>query len=114
VKSPPWWANLASADYESRIDRQVSSSGTAARREEAGQSGHGTMQYAIGIEPVIRDGASYGNDYFVTNERNIQEGMGAYMTPDDNGNWGNKIAAAQARNASRQAYQASLYQNLLG
>jgi len=112
VKSPPWWAALASADYESRIDRQVSTSGTAARREESGQSGHGTMQYAVGIEPVIRDGAAMGNDYFVTNDRAIQDGAGAYMSPQENG-WGSKVVAAQARDASRKAYQASLYQNLL-
>jgi hypothetical protein len=100
VKSVPWWTALASNDYESVIDRQVSS------------SGHGTMQYAIGIEPVIRDGAAFGNDYFVSHDRDIQDGAGSYMTPDPNGDWLNVVAAANARKASRQAYQASLYKNL--
>jgi hypothetical protein len=112
-KSAPWWAGLASADYESVIDRQVSSSGSAARREEAGQSGHGTMQYALGIEPVIRDGAQYGNDYFLSHDRDIQDGAGQYMTPDENGQWLNVVAAQRARTDSRKAYQSSLYQNLL-
>lgn len=112
-KSVPWWTTLASADYSSVIDRQVSSSGTAARREESGQTGHGTMQYEQSMEPVIRDGAAFGNDYFVSNDRAIQDGAGAYMTADENSQWLNVVAAQKARTSSRQAYQASLYQNLL-
>src|SRR5437899_1956860 len=61
-KSVPWWIALASQNHESPISDQIASSGTAARREEQGQAGHGTMQYAIGIEPLIRDGAAFGND----------------------------------------------------
>lgn len=56
------------------IDRQVASSGTAAAREAAGQWGHGTMSYAVGIAPVgdLVDGQKMGNEYFVRDDRDIQ------------------------------------------
>lgn len=64
------------------IDRQVSSSGTAAAREAAGQFGHGTAKYAIGIEPVadLTGGGKMGNEYLAVGKPDIQEPMGSYMT----------------------------------
>lgn len=109
----PWWAAAASdKSHNEIIDNQVASSGTAAAREMAGQQGHGTMQYAIGIEPEIRDGANFGNDYFKRDSAVIQDGMGDYMTPSDTDNWGQQVVQANAERASRQAYQDSLYASL--
>lgn len=114
VKSAPWWSALATAEHNQIVDRQVATSGTAAARETAGQAGHGTMQYALGIEPVIRPGAAFGNDYFVSNPADIQDGAGAYMTPPDTDNWAQTVAAASAEKASRQAFQSTNYAALLG
>jgi|SRR6478735_171470 len=62
-------------EYNAIVDRQVSSSGTAAAKEATGEWGHGTIPYAVGIEPVgdLRDGGKMGNEYFKTNVRNIQD-----------------------------------------
>lgn len=112
-KFTPWWLPLSQVDYSGLIDGQVSSSGTAAARESAGQAGHGTMQYAIGLEPEIRDGGRFGNDYFVSAPLDIQEGAGHYMSPPDQDNWLSSLAQDTAEQNSRKAYQASLYQSLL-
>lgn len=81
-KYSPGWAGTANpTDSFAHINRQVDSSGTAAAREMRGEQGHGTMAYAIGIEPVIRDGGQYGADYFAVDPRMIQETGGDYMTP---------------------------------
>lgn len=114
VKYRPWWAPLATAEHNEIIDRQVASSGTAAQREIMGQQGHGTMQYAQGIEPVIRDGAAYGNDYFVFRQHDIQQGMGDYMTPEVGDQWNAIAAQADAIAASRKAYQSTQWGNLFG
>lgn len=79
--SPEWALHANPTESFAIIDRQIDSSGTAAMREMAGEQGHGTMAYAIGIEPVIRDGGAYGADYFAVDPRLIQETGGAYMTP---------------------------------
>jgi len=117
-KYVPWWRRFAvgrGGNLNSITDDQVATSGTAARREERGEQGHGTMQYAIGIEPEIRDGARYGNDYFVVHPKTIQEGAGAYMQPDETQNqWAIQVAAARSADASRAAYRASLYSGFLG
>lgn len=81
-KYTPGWANTANPTGSfALINDQVDSSGTAAAREMRGEQGHGTMAYAIGIEPVVRDGGQYGADYFAVDPRLIQETGGAYMTP---------------------------------
>lgn len=81
---PPWLGEVNSnADHNDIVNRQVSSSGTAAAREAAGQWGHGTAVYAEGIEPVgdLRDGGKMGNDYFAAHDPAIQHTAGDYMTP---------------------------------
>ena len=70
-----WGTRADSAHlHNDLIDRQVASSGTAAAREAAGEWGHGTMSYAVGIAPVsdLVDGARMGNEYFVREPRDIQ------------------------------------------
>lgn len=95
------------------IDRQVSSSGTAAGRESSGQWGHGTASFAIGIEPVgdLHDGGRMGNEYFERVPRGIQAGMGSYMSPaagsadqDTKGS-----VAALGKDNARKAAMAGLY-----
>lgn len=102
---------LATADenHNAIIDNQVSSSGTAAQREAAGIYGHGTMQVVEGIEPQIRDGAAFGNDYFVVGKSDVQAGAGDYMSPTPTDNWAQAVVQAQAAQASREARQDSLY-----
>lgn len=113
VQSAPFYAPMASEDRTSLIDDQVASSGTAAARETAGQFGHGTMQYALGIEPVIREGAAFGADYFVANEMGANQGGGAFMTPDGTNNRAESMAAAAfAESQSRQAFT-DVYQRFL-
>lgn len=109
----PWWQQFANENHNKLIDDQVSSSGAAAARESHGEQGHGTMQYAIGIDPQIRDGAAFGNEYFTSHDADIQDGAGTYMTPADDDNWLQTLAATQAQNASRKAYQDSQYAALL-
>jgi hypothetical protein len=113
-KYSPWWAPFATENHNEIIDNQVASSGTAAAREMSGEQGHGTMQYAIGIEPVIRPGAAFGNDYFLSNPAVIQDGAGSYMTPATSDNWGNAVAQSQAASNSRQAFNDSLFANFIG
>jgi hypothetical protein len=94
------------------VDSKISTSGTAAAREASGEWGHGTMAYAVGIEPVndLVDGHKMGNEYFVRHDRPVQEGMGSYMSnakgPDSN-TVGSVAAAGKAN--SRAAAQASMY-----
>ena len=92
---------------------QVASSGTAAQRELAGRT-HRTLSYAVGIEPVqdLADpNHKMGNTYFVRNERDVQAGMGDFMTvPPGMGNPGVQENLSQAgKDAARQAGQSSVY-----
>lgn len=109
----PWWAAAASYNHNEIVDNQVASSGTAAAREVAGEQGHGTMQYAESMEPVIRDGAAFGNDYMLANPAVIQEGAGNYMTPVTD-RWASAVAQNRATQDSRAAFQDSQYAAFLG
>ncbi len=108
-------------EHNAIVDRQISTSGTAAAREAGGQWGHGTAAYAIGIEPVsdLRDGGKMGNDYFMANDRPIQDGAGNYMTPalGADGDTSGGVAAYgkdAARDAHAAAQSAALYNSFLG
>lgn len=103
----------ANENHNEIVDNQVSTSGTAAAREAAGVYGHGTMQTTIGIEPVIRDGAAFGNDYFTRGAVDIQDGAGNYMTPAESDNWAQAVAQANATASARQAAMDSLYASFL-
>lgn len=78
VVAPPEWKGRVDAVTSSfaRINEQVGTSGTAAAREANGQV-HPNLSYAVGIEPVgdlADDNHKFGNDYFVREERDIQQG----------------------------------------
>lgn len=81
---PPFWGPSVDdqANHNYIIDRQVSSSGTAAAREASGEFGHGTAKYAVGIEPVkdLTDGGKMGNEYFAAGKPDIQSTMGDEMS----------------------------------
>lgn len=112
-QSAPFWAAPASFNHNRIIDEQVSSSGTAAARELAGRQGHGTMQFTESMEPVIRDGATFGNEYFAPQTTVIQDGAGAYMSPVVTDSWGHAVAQAHAVDKSRQAFNSSLYSTFM-
>lgn len=114
VQFVPGWLDLASNLANVHTDSQVSTSGTAAQREARGEQGHGTMQYAEGIEPVIRDGATLGSEYFESAPTVIQDGAGEYMTPTDTDNWFTTLAQQNANADSRLAFQGTNYQSFLG
>jgi len=94
------------------VNRQVSTSGTAAARELAGET-HKNLSYAVGIEPVydLADpNHKMGNTYFVRTPRNVQETATDYMTVppgQDHAIEGN--IAAYGKVASRNAAQSALY-----
>jgi hypothetical protein len=113
-KSAPDYLRTAQVDTESVVNSQVSSSGTAAARESAGQVGHGTMQFTRGLSPELRDGAAFGDEYFVADDKIIQEGSGEYMEPTATDNF---YAAVQQRAAitnSRRAFNDALLAPLIG
>jgi hypothetical protein len=111
----PFWNGLVDGadEHNGIVDRQVSTSGTAAAREAEGQFGHGTAAYAIGIEPVLRDGGALGNDYFLANNPPIQDVSGNYMSPAL-GIDRDTIAgiSGYGHDASRDASAASISQSL--
>lgn len=110
-KYAPSWADRANptASFAS-VNGRIDSDGTAAAREMAGQFGHGTMGYAVGIEPVIRDGGQYGADYFAVDRPDLQDGMGNQMSlaPGIDHDTTGAVAGA-AKAATRDATAASTY-----
>jgi hypothetical protein len=114
LRSRPAWQPEVDNQYEHNavVDRQVSTSGFAASKEAAGDWGHGTMPYAVGIEPVgdLREGGKMGNEYFVTNERDIQATMDASMSlpPGSDQATSGKVSATGKKNA-REAAMAGMY-----
>ncbi len=111
----PWYADLATQDHDQIIDNQIATSGTAAARELKGQQGPGTLQYAMGIEPVIREGNAFGADYFAAHDMPVQEGAGMYMSPPTGitSRWGAAVDQETAEQGSRSAYQSTMYQAFL-
>jgi hypothetical protein len=114
IRSRPEWKQRVDDGYEHNaiIDRQVSSSGTAAAKEATGEWGHGTIPHAIGIEPVgdLTDGGKMGNEYFKTNERDIQETAGMEMQPPTNYDQGvTGRVSATGKTSARQAAMAGMY-----
>lgn len=103
----------ATASYEEgieKINRQVSSSGTAAAREATGEWGHGTIKSVEGIEPTIVDGQQYGDTFAKMSPVQSQQGVSDYMTPADRADR-ETVAADGATGAanSRRAVQSSQY-----
>lgn len=94
------------------IASQVSTSGTAAQRELAGQT-HKNLSYAVGIEPVgdLVDGHKMTNEYFKRDPRNVQDTMLREMSvPPGMGDPGmiEDVTAAGKYNA-RVASESSIY-----
>lgn len=105
-------ADQGSNQHNEIVNRQVASSGRAAGLEtSAPVFGHGSISYAIGIEPVLRDGAAFGSDYFAANPTGSQEGIPQVLGPApgyDRSVSGNLSAAGKDR--SRDATHAgSIY-----
>lgn len=103
----------ATDSYEAgieRINRQVSSSGTAAAREATGEWGHGTFKAVEGIEPSIVDGQQFGDTFAKMDPVQSQQGVSDYMTPSDRSDR-ETVAADAATGAarSREAVNASQY-----
>lgn len=90
------------------VNGQVSTSGFAAGREAAGQA-HRDLSYAIGIEPVsdLKENGAFGEKYFRRNERDIQAGMGMYMTTPPVVS--SQTVAASGKIVGREATEASIY-----
>lgn len=114
----PWHAPKASTLFNAPIDAQVSSSGRAAALELSGVWGHGTMFREEGIEPVIRDGAAYGEDYFEALHAGVQQTTGDYMSEASGGgtivdNEWKAVAQANAVANSRLASRSTLFDTFL-
>lgn len=109
------------ADYNDLVNRQVGSSGTAAAREAAGTWGHGSLSYAVGIEPVgdLRDGGKMGNEYFSVGHKSPQaDAAGNYMSvpPGQDHSIVGKVSATgkdQAREAAVSAMYNSWYARMV-
>lgn len=114
VQFAPFWSALATQDHEHLIDDQVATAGTAADREAAGAFGRGTAEWTEGIEPQIRDGSAFGNDYFLRDGAPVQEGAGTYMAPYVADIDWQGVGAALYADRSRQAYQATLVSSGMG
>jgi len=104
---PAWIPEVdAGTDHNAIVNRQVSSSGTAAQREASGVTNK-NLSYAIGIEPVADrvSNGSFGEQYFVRNERNIQATMNNEMSVPPGYDVANRgeitaLGKTDARNAS--------------
>ena len=77
--APGWAGNAQVTPSFAGINERQAVVGTAAGRELSGEQGHGTMSYAVGLEPTIREGGAFGNDYFTADHPGIQPSMGSYM-----------------------------------
>jgi hypothetical protein len=111
MQGPPAWADQVAnqAQHNLTIDRQVSTAGVSPPKEASGEWGHGTMAYAVGIEPVgdLGDQSKLGNDYFTRNPRNIQDTASLDQLTTDPGK--DVTTAAAGKENARAASQAALY-----
>ena len=112
-KSSPVNTDLITQNHNSVIDNQVATSGTAAQRESRGERGHGSMPFTTTLTPEIRDGAKFGNDHFAAMSAPIQEGAGEYMSAAVNDSWASMVSQAFANDASRSAYNSTMYNQFL-
>lgn len=88
----------------SRINDTQAVVGRASGLEAAGTFGHGSASYAYAMEPVIREGGEFGQDYFMSDHPGIQPGAGIYMEAIGERN----VAAANANRAKIQAGEAAV------
>ena len=111
-KYAPFWADNVSQQAVNSvpIDSTVSSAGMAPALEKSGTFGHGSMSFAVGIEPAqgLAPGGQYGNEYFAVPKPPPQEGMGNYMTmPPGYAHGAITATARQGAEYARDAYQES-------
>lgn len=107
-----WLAAASDQSHAEIINRQIASAGFNAKREEAGIQGHGTMSYAVGIEPVkdLTEGGKFGNDYFKTNEKDIQDDVTRSVGPPQVDGDVRSAVMAAGKVSARDAATAGLYQ----
>jgi hypothetical protein len=103
--------------HNNMINRQIASSGTAAGREDAGEWGHGSFPFAVGIEP-LNPAQVYGQDYFkaYTPESPNPAPYDAGVRPAmGNGNDRDAIGAqsAEAKTNARDAGASAMYDRFL-
>ena len=100
----------ANTDFAAQINRQVSTAGTAAQRESAGHWGHGTMQIAEGIEPIITDDRpTFKEEYFSAVKLMPQGTTTDYLTPPLNDPTSQALVASLGRKRAAQAAAAAQY-----
>jgi len=109
----PFWQSAVTDQFTHNaiIDKQVSTSGTAAAREANGEFGHGTASYAVGIEPQsdLRDGGKMGNEYFSAGKPDIQNTAGNYMSvPPGYDNGVSALVSATGKQNARDANQGGI------
>jgi hypothetical protein len=106
VGSPAWIPTEAEQNESNQIiNRQVSTSGTAAAREVAGIV-NPNLSYAIGIEPVgdLTEGGQFSEVYFKTHDKQIQSTSGNEMSvPPGYDQSTTAQVAANGKNAARTA-----------
>jgi hypothetical protein len=116
VDSGAWVMPVAQVTESTRIiNEQVSTSGTAAKREQAGQV-HRDLSYAVGIEPVqgLTENGAFGESYFKTHPRDIQAGSGQYMSLPAGYDQAEMLqATATGKVTSRKAANAAMYDQYL-
>jgi hypothetical protein len=109
--TPGWLAAASDQSHAEIINRQIASSGFNAQQEAAGIQGHGTMSYAVGIEPVkdLTEGGKFGNDYFKTNEKDIQDEVTRSIGPPQVDGDVRSAVMGAGKTAARDAAQANQY-----
>ena len=88
----------------SRINDNQALAGHAAALEAAGIFGHGSASFANAMEPVLREGAEFGQDYFAAFKPGVQPYAGNYMETILERN----VAAANANRAKVEAGDAAV------
>lgn len=111
--APPAGNANDAAQMFGRVNDAISTSGTAAARESAGQWGHGTLTVTEGIEPVLPDGTRFTEQYFAAGQRNVQDTAGTYMTAAAQVDATRAAAQAAGADAARKAVSDSQYNAFL-
>jgi hypothetical protein len=113
VHTPPVNIHTFNTQPNYEVNKNISGAGYAASKESSGSRGPGTLSYAVGIEPVIRDGSAFGNEYFEAGHRDVQDGAGRYMTPDINDQPSKTQAIGVGKAAARSAAISGMYRALI-
>lgn len=105
------FSGRAEHDYNHVVNESISRKGQAAVREQTRQ-GQPSIAWVNTIEPVIRDGAQFGNATFLADTNGIQAGQRGDMKPDyQNTNQGS-VGTAYDKNSRKSWIQG--YASMLG